>query len=112
MQIVPRIGPTTRSARLSFPIVPTGSRDAWGCLAAEQTRRTKPSLLQEDGDARVGELVVSSVDRNLYDSHPEHHLRPGLHWFELPAYRAELVSREPGLRLHRVGSGLIFGRSS
>ena len=30
MQIVPRIGLTTRSARSSFPIVPTGSSDGWG----------------------------------------------------------------------------------
>src|SRR5271157_596796 len=30
MQIVPRIGPTTRFAGSSFPIVPTGSSDGWG----------------------------------------------------------------------------------
>ena len=43
-----------------------------------------------------------------YDHHLEHHLRPGLRWFELPAYRKELVSREPDLRLHRLGLGAFF----
>ncbi len=36
-----------------------------------------------------------------YDHHLEHHVRPRLNWYELPALRTEL-EREPGLALHRV----------
>ena len=36
-----------------------------------------------------------------YDHHLEHHVRPRLNWYELPALRAKL-DREPGLTLHRV----------
>jgi fatty acid desaturase len=36
-----------------------------------------------------------------YDHHLEHHVRPRLNWYELPALRAKL-EREPGLALHRV----------
>jgi fatty acid desaturase len=36
-----------------------------------------------------------------YDHHLEHHVRPRLNWYELPALRAKL-EREPGLTLHRV----------
>jgi fatty acid desaturase len=36
-----------------------------------------------------------------YDHHLEHHVRPRLNWYELPALRTKLAS-EPGLTLHRV----------
>jgi peptidoglycan/LPS O-acetylase OafA/YrhL len=43
-----------------------------------------------------------------YDHHLEHHLRPGLRWHELPTYRANLVSRDPGLGLLRLGLFAYF----
>jgi fatty acid desaturase len=36
-----------------------------------------------------------------YDHHLEHHVRPRLNWYELPALRAKL-SRQTGIALHRV----------
>ena len=36
-----------------------------------------------------------------YDHHLEHHIRPRLNWYELPALRAKLAL-EPDLPLHRV----------
>ncbi len=36
-----------------------------------------------------------------YDHHLEHHVRPRLNWFELPALREKLAT-EPGITLHRV----------
>jgi fatty acid desaturase len=36
-----------------------------------------------------------------YDHHLEHHVRPRLNWYELPALREQLA-RQPGLTLHRV----------
>jgi fatty acid desaturase len=37
-----------------------------------------------------------------YDHHLEHHLRPSLHWHELPAYRSRLIALEPALAANRV----------
>ena len=37
-----------------------------------------------------------------YDHHLEHHFRPGLHWHELPDYRARLIARDLELGLPRV----------
>ncbi len=42
-----------------------------------------------------------------YDHHLEHHVRPRLNWYELPALRAKL-EREPGLVLHRVTLAQFF----
>ena len=36
-----------------------------------------------------------------YDHHLEHHVRPRLNWYELPALREKLAA-EPGVTLHRV----------
>jgi fatty acid desaturase len=42
-----------------------------------------------------------------YDHHLEHHVRPRMHWYELPALRAKLA-RQPGLSLHRVTLSQFF----
>ena len=44
-----------------------------------------------------------------YDHHLEHHIRPRLNWYELPALRAKLA-REPELALHRVTLPQFFLR--
>ena len=42
-----------------------------------------------------------------YDHHLEHHVRPRLNWYELPALREKLAG-EPGITLHRVTLSQFF----
>jgi len=43
-----------------------------------------------------------------YDHHLEHHLRPRLHWYELAAYREDLVHRKPNPGVQHVTLGQFF----